>query len=30
MEQVNEDQILEIRKAIPQRISLAEPTQAEG
>ncbi|MBN1447557.1 MAG: biopolymer transporter ExbD [Bacteroidetes bacterium] len=30
LDQANEDQIQEIRKAIPQRISLAEPTQAEG
>lgn len=30
MDQANEDQIMEIRRAIPQRISLAEPTQAEG
>lgn len=30
MDQANEDQIMEIRKAIPQRISLAEPAQAEG
>jgi len=26
----NEDQIQEIRQSIPQRISLAEPTEAEG
>ncbi len=30
LDQVNEEQIMEIRSAIPQRISLAEPTQAEG
>ena len=30
VDQVNEEQLQEIRKAIPQRISLAEPTQAEG
>lgn len=30
LDEVNEEQIQEIRKAIPQRISLAEPTQAEG
>lgn len=29
-DQANEEQIQDIRKAIPQRISLAEPTQAEG
>lgn len=29
-DQATEMQIQEIRKAIPQRISLAEPTQAEG
>jgi biopolymer transport protein ExbD len=30
VDQVNEEQLQEIRKTIPQRISLAEPTQAEG
>ncbi|MCB2204245.1 biopolymer transporter ExbD [bacterium] len=30
LDELNEEQIQEIRKAIPQRISLAEPTQAEG
>ncbi len=30
MDQVNEEQLQEIRRTIPQRISLAEPTQAEA
>ena len=30
LDQATEEQIQEIRKTIPQRISLAEPTQAEG
>ncbi|MBR9978466.1 MAG: biopolymer transporter ExbD [Bacteroidetes bacterium] len=30
VDQATEDQVQEIRQAIPQRISLAEPTQAEG
>lgn len=30
LEKASEEQVQEIRKAIPQRISLAEPTQAEG
>ena len=29
-DEANEDQIKEIRNEIPQRLSLAEPTQAEG
>ncbi len=30
LDKASEEQVQEIRRAIPQRISLAEPTQAEG